>query len=250
MKLKDKVAIITGAGHGIGKAVAIQFAKEGAKLSLNYFGQNKNDMDLLLEELKNYGSEVIISDGDLSDENVVKSLVNHTVKTYGRIDILTNIAGICNQSLIQDLEVETWDRMLDVNLKSVFLTTKYTAPFMIVQKSGRIINFASQLAQKGGIEVSHYAASKAGVIGFTKSIALELGEHGITANCIAPGPIETQMLAKFNYSWREQKLSQLPLHRFGSVEEIVPSVVLLASDPDGNAYTGQTLGPNLGDVML
>ena len=250
MKLKGKTAIVTGAGDGIGKAVALAFAKEGANLSLNYFGKAKQDMDELVNEINSLGSEVILTEGDLSDESIVKSMVNQTFETFGRIDILANIAGICNQSLVQDIEVESWERMIDVNLKSVFLTTKFTVPYMINQKSGRIINFASQLAQKGGIKVSHYAASKAGVIGFTKSIAFELGEHGITANCVAPGPIETRMLAGFDQNWREQKLSQLPLHRFGKVEEIVPTVVLLALDPDGNAYTGQTLGPNLGDVML
>ncbi|AZU62533.1 SDR family NAD(P)-dependent oxidoreductase [Neobacillus mesonae] len=250
MKLKGKTAIVTGAGDGIGREVALAFAREGANLSLNYYGKAKQNMDELVNELNRYGSEVILTEGDLSDESMVKLMVNQTIQTFGRIDILANIAGICNQSLVQDLEVESWDRMINVNLKSVFLTTKYTVPFMIAQKSGRIINFASQLAQKGGIEVSHYAASKAGVIGFTKSIALELGIHGITANCVAPGPFETRMLAGFDQNWREQKLSQLPLHRFGKVEEIVPSFVLLASDPDGNAYTGQTLGPNLGDVML
>lgn len=250
MKLKNKVAIVTGAGHGIGRAVAIAFAKEGANLSLNYYGQVKNELEMLVEELQQYGAEVVLTEGDLSQEDIVKSLINKTVDTFSYIDILANIAGICNQSPIQDLDIDTWDRMMDVNLKSIFLTTKYSAPYMIAQKSGRIINFSSNLGQKGTVDGSHYAASKAGVIGFTKSIALELGQHGITANCIAPGPTDTQMIEGFNHDWRDQKLSQLALPRFGEVEEVVPAVVLLASDPDGNIFTGQTLSPNSGDVMF
>lgn len=250
MKLKDKVAIVTGASQGIGKSVAIAFAKEGANLSLNYFGSDKKEMDAFLKELEGYGIRAIATEGDLSKTDIVKSLINHTVETFDRIDILANVAGISGQSSVQDLDEEAWDTMMNVNLKSVFLTTKYAVPHMISQASGRIINFTSNLGQKGGVEVSHYAASKAGVIGFTKSLALELGQYSITANCVAPGPTETPMLDDFDADWRKEKLAELPLGRFGQVEEIVPTVVLLASDPDGNAFTGQTLSPNVGDVML
>lgn len=148
------------------------------------------------------------------------------------------------------MTVEMWDRMIEVDLRSVFLTTRYVVPHMIKQKSGRIINIASQLGQKGGVEMSHYAAAKAGVIGFTKSIALELGKYGITANCIAPGPIETELVANIDPEWKENKKKELAIPRFGKVEEVAPTAVFLASDPDGNIYTGQTLGPNSGDVMI
>lgn len=250
MRLKDKVAIVTGAGHGVGKAVAITFAKEGANLSLNYYGQTKTEMEGLVQELHQYGAKAILTEGDLSKESVVTSLIDSTIETFNRIDILANIAGICNQRSIVDLDVETWDRMFDVNLKSIFLTTKYSVPYMVSQKSGRIINFSSNLGQKGTAEGSHYAASKAGVIGFTKSIALELGKYGITANCIAPGPTDTQMIEGFDKEWRKKKLSELALPRFGKVDEVIPAVLLLASDPDGNIFTGQTLSPNSGDTML
>ncbi|CEG24989.1 3-oxoacyl-ACP reductase family protein [Peribacillus castrilensis] len=250
MKLKDKVAIVTGAGRGIGKGIALAFAKEGAHLSLNLYGMQKEEVQKLLEELYEYGSMVIVTEGDISQEKVVSELVEKTLVEYGHIDILVNNAGILTQSLIKDMTVETWDQMINIDLKSVFLTTRSVVNHMINQKYGRIINIASQTAQKGGIELSHYAAAKAGVIGFTKSIALELGAYNITANCIAPGPIETELFYAIEEEWKRQKRSELAIPRFGKVEEVAPTAVLLASDPDGNIYTGQTLGPNCGDVMF
>ncbi|PLR79828.1 3-oxoacyl-ACP reductase [Bacillus canaveralius] len=250
MKLKGKAAIITGAGQGIGKAIALSYAKEGANLSLNVYGLDEERVKLLVKELTDFDVQVIVTEGDITDEKIVKELVTNTMNAYGRIDILVNNAGILTQSLIQDMSVEMWDRMIEVDLKSVFLTTRQVVPYMISQKSGRIINTASQLGQKGGVELSHYAAAKAGVIGFTKSIALELGKYGITANCIAPGPIETELVAGINEEWKIQKRSELAIPRFGKAEEVAPTAVLLASDPDGNIYTGQTLGPNSGDVMI
>ncbi|MEB3101776.1 SDR family NAD(P)-dependent oxidoreductase [Ferviditalea candida] len=250
MKLKGRTAIVTGAGQGMGEAIAIAYAKEGADLSLNIYGQSQAKLKALTDELSSYGGKVIVTEGDITKTEVVRSLIESTVCTFGRIDILVNNAGILTQSLIQDMSIEMWDRMLEVDLKSVFLTTRLAVPYMIEQRWGRIINMASQLGQKGGIELSHYAAAKAGVIGFTKSVALELGQYGITANCIAPGPIETQMVADIDENWKAWKKSQLAIPRFGRVEEVAPTAVLLASDPDGNLYTGQTLGPNSGDVMF
>lgn len=250
MKLKDKVAIITGASKGIGKAIAVAFAKEGANLCVNYLPQTEEKDQQVLDELQRFGVKVTAVPGDISKEETVKRLVDQAIRTFGRIDILVNNAGILTQSLIQDMTVEMWDRMIEVDLRSVFLTTRYVVPHMIKQKSGRIINIASQLGQKGGVEMSHYAAAKAGVIGFTKSIALELGKYGITANCIAPGPIETELVANIDPEWKENKKKELAIPRFGKVEEVAPTAVFLASDPDGNIYTGQTLGPNSGDVMI
>ena len=140
--------------------------------------------------------------------------------------------------------------MLEVDLTSCFLTCKYAVPHMIRQRFGRIINLSSQIAQKGSVEHCHYAAAKAGLIGFTKSLAREVGRYNITVNCIAPGPIETQLMGVVSDEWRRQKESELVLPRFGELEEILPTAVFLAAEPDGNLYTGQTLGPNLGDVMM
>lgn len=250
MRLNGKVAVVTGAGQGMGKAIATAFAKEGANLSLNYYGQSQEDIKELSNELKGYKAEVNLIEGDITKEETVKTLVDSTIDMFGQIDILMNNAGIMTQSLIQDMDVETWDRMIEIDLKSVFLTTRYVVPHMISQKLGRIINMASQIGQKGGIELSHYAAAKAGVIGFTKSLALELGQYGITANCVAPGPIETQLISDATQDWKTKKQSELVIPRFGKMEEVVPTAILLASSPDGNIYTGQTLGPNSGDVMI
>ena len=135
-------------------------------------------------------------------------------------------------------------------LRIFFLTFKFAVPIMIKKKSGRIINIASQIAQKGGTDHCHYAAAKAGVIGMTKSLAWDLGQYGITVNCIAPGPINTQMMESVSEEWRKEKMRDLAIPRFGEIEEVVPSAIFLASSPDGDLYTGQTLGPNCGDVML
>lgn len=251
MKLKDKVAIITGAGpgYGMGRGFAEGFAKEGASLVLNYYAQDESEVEKFCNELEQFGQKVIMIEGDISKEETAKNLIKKTIEAFGKIDILVNSAAISTLSHIKDMPTDTWDRMIEVNLRSVFLTTKYAVPYMIEKNFGRIINISSQLGQKGGKEHSHYAAAKAGIIGFTKSIALELGDYGITANCIAPGPIETQMMAGVSEEWKIQKRSELVIPRFGKVEEVVPTAIFLASDPDGNLYTGQTLGPNLGDVM-
>ncbi|GGG04021.1 SDR family NAD(P)-dependent oxidoreductase [Paenibacillus abyssi] len=252
MRLKGKIAVITGAGpvHGIGKGIALAYAREGADLSLNYYGHKLDDMEQFKNELESFGGRVILTEGDISQVETAERLITSTVSAFGRIDILVNNAYISTQSLIQDMTVEAWDNMMSVNLRSVFLTTRFAVPHMIEQKFGRIINMASQIGQKGGVEHSHYAASKAGIIGFTKSIAMELGRHGITANCIAPGPIETHVMHTVNQEWRDKKLAELVIPRFGEVDEVSPTAVFLAAEPDGNLFTGQTLGPNLGDVML
>lgn len=252
MKLKGKVAIITGAGFGRGmsRGFPVGFAREGANLSLNIYKDDAEGIDEFVKELESYGVQVRVTIGDISDESVVKQLVKNTIDAFGKIDILLNCAGITNPKSITEMSVEEWDRMLSVNLRSQFLTCKYVIPYMIEQKSGRIINISSQIAQKGGTDHCHYAASKAGIIGMTKALAWDLGKYGITCNCIAPGPIDTQMMDSVSEEWRRSKKADLALPRFGTIEEVVPSAIFLASDPDGNIYTGQTLGPNSGDVML
>ncbi|MEK5175437.1 3-oxoacyl-ACP reductase FabG [Bacillus sp. Gen3] len=252
MRLEGKVAVITGAGpgNGIGRAIALAFSKEGAKLSLNYLEGNNNDKATFYAELKDYETSVCVVEGDISKEDTAKELIETTLEKYGRIDILVNNAGISTPALLKDMTVSNWDRMIEVNLRSVFLTTRFALPSMISQRFGRIINISSQVAQKGSIEHCHYAAAKAGIIGFTKSLAMEVGEYGITANCIAPGPIMTQLMNEVSDNWRSKKMKELVIPRFGNPDEVAPTAVFLASSPDGNLYTGQTLGPNCGDVML
>lgn len=250
--LEGRVALVTGASRGIGKAIALAFQKEGAQVAVNYKGkENLADAEKLKLEMEKYGStSPILVSGDVTVEADVRQVVDMVNEKLGRIDILVNNAGVLSQYHVQDMPVEEWERILNTNLRSVFLFTRLVVPGMIKRKWGRIINIASQLGQIGGAEMSHYSASKAGIIGFTKSVARELGVHNITANCIAPGPIETDMLKDETDEWRRTKLSELPMKRFGFPEEVAPTAVLLASDPGGNLYTGQTLGPNSGDVML
>ena len=226
------------------------FAREGADLVLNHFQQDPQKMQEFKEELEGYGAKVVLVEGDISQEDTAHKLIQSAMDSFGRVDVLINVAGISNPKLLIDITTEDWNRMLAVDLTSVYFTCKYAVPVMMKQRSGRIINIASQIGQKGSVEHCHYAAAKAGVIGFTKSLAWEMGAYGITANCIAPGPIETQLMGVVSDDWRQGKQAQLALPRFGTLEEVLPSAIFLASDPDGNLYTGQTLGPNLGDVML
>ena len=251
MKLKNKIAIITGAGPGYGMSRGFPtiYAKEGANLVLNHRRDTEEMLDFK-KELEGYGAEVVLVKGDISEEATAKRLIDKAIEKFGRIDILLNNAGISDPKLLIDITKEDWDRMIAVDLTSVFLTCRYAVPIMIKQKFGRIINISSQVGQKGSIEHCHYAAAKAGVIGFTKSLAREVGKYNITANCIAPGPIETQLMGVVSDEWRRLKESELVLPRFGELEEVLPTAVFLAVEPDGNLYTGQTLGPNLGDVML
>lgn len=251
MKLQGKKALITGGSTGIGRAIAIAYAKEGADLAINYYDTEKQALELkkLIEE--EYGRKVVIIQGDVTKVDQVENMVDVTVKAFGRIDILVTSSGITHQALVKDLTIEQWDRMMNVNLRGPFLCVKFVLPHMLEQKSGRIINIASQLGQIGAIENAHYAASKAALICFTKSLAREVSTLGINANCIAPGPIATPFLLDgYDEEWKERKQNSLPLGRFGEVEEVAPTAVLLAADPDGNIYVGQTLGPNSGDVML
>jgi 3-oxoacyl-[acyl-carrier protein] reductase len=248
-KLKGRVAIVTGASRGIGREIAGLFAENGADLAINY--RSSRDMaESLAEQCRGHGSRVVVVQADVSEADQAKRLVESSLKEFGKVDILVNNAGVLLQSLVKDMSVEEWDAMIKSDLRSVFLCTRFVLPSMIEARYGRIINVASQLGQKGAPELAHYSAAKAGVIGFTKALAREVGEYNITANCVAPGPIETDMVAAISDEWKAMKQKELPLPRFGRVEEVAPTALLLAADPDGSIYTGQTLGPNSGDVMF
>jgi len=162
---------------------------------------------------------------------------------------LVNNAGIFTESLIENMAVADWDRVVNTNLRGTFLCTRALLNQMLGRGYGRVINIASQLGQIGGASVGHYSASKAGVIGFTKALAREVSRRGVLVNAVAPGPIETPLLESETEEWRSNKLAELPIGRFGTVDEVTPTVVMLAS-ADGSYYVGQTLGPNGGDVML
>jgi 3-oxoacyl-[acyl-carrier protein] reductase len=249
MKLKGKNALITGSNSGIGKAIALAFADEGANVGINYLESEEEAADVA-GLAKKTGAGAVILQADVSKENEVEMMFSKFISEFNTIDILVNNAGILTISSIINMPVEMWDNMHAVNLRSVFLCTKHALPHMIKQNYGRIINISSQLAQKGCAERSHYVSAKAGIIGFTKSLAREVCQYNITANCIAPGPIETDIINISPKEFIAKKINELPLSRYGNVNEVAPTAVLLAADPDGNIYTGQTLGPNCGDVML
>jgi len=245
--LSGRRALVTGAAGGIGAAIARSYAEAGANLAL--CDVHAERLTQTAELCCTYGVKVALCESDASTATGAKEAVEACVKAYGGIDIVVNNAGMLTQAPCIDLSHAMWEEMLRVDLTSVFLVSQQALPYMIKQCWGRIINIASQLGIKGGVELTHYAAAKAGVIGFTKSLALEVAKNNVLVNAIAPGPIETPLLDGLSQDWKETKAKELPLGRFGQPHEIAPTAVLLASDPGGNLYVGQTLGPNSGDVM-
>ncbi|MGH3273397.1 MAG: SDR family NAD(P)-dependent oxidoreductase [Streptosporangiaceae bacterium] len=247
-KLAGKVAIVTGGARGIGGQIAMAFAAEGADVVI---------ADLLdaaaaapvLAAITRSGRRFLLVATDVSDEGQVRAMVDAAYAEFGQVDILVNDAGVVSQSAFAELEVSEWDRVIAVNLRGVFLCSRFVLPGMLARGHGKIINVASQLGQIGGLEMVHYSASKAGVIGLTKALAREVSGQGIHVNAIAPGPILTDMMAQETDEWAARKLAELPMGRFGQPDEVAPTAVFLASD-DSSYYVGQTLCPNGGDVML
>ncbi len=247
MKLEGKTALVTDAGRGIGREIALAFAREGASLGVNDL--TGDGLAETVGDVEGMGREALALPADVSSEDGAGGMVEAFVERFGRVDVLVNNAGVFDESPVGSMPVETWDRMIRINLRSVFLCARFVLPHMQRDRSGRIINVSSQLAIKGGAGLAHYCAAKAGIIGFTKSLALEAAPHNITVNSIAPGPIETLLTAGSEPASLETLLARLPLGPNGQPHAVAPTAVLLASDPDGNLYTGQTLGPNSGDVM-
>ncbi|MCG8990148.1 SDR family oxidoreductase [Delftia acidovorans] len=245
--LNGRRAVVTGAGSGIGEAIALAYAQAGAQLLLADIDAARADS--VAQRCRALGAQAETVIGDVGDESTAHRIVDRCVQAFGGIDILVNNAGMLTQSRCADMSTAMWDEMLRVDLRSVFLCARRAVPHMQAQRWGRIINIASQLGIKGGVELSHYAAAKAGVIGFTKSLALEVAPDNVLVNAIAPGPIATPLVDGISADWKRAKEASLPLGRFGRANEVAPTAVLLASDPGGNLYVGQTLGPNSGDVM-
>ena len=247
-KLDGKVAVVTGGARGIGGEIATAFAAEGADVVIaDVLGAEAAAP--VLSSVAESGRRSLLLQTDVSDERQVRAMVDAALAEFGQIDILVNDAGVVSQVAFADLEVSEWDRVLSVNLRGVFLCTRFVLPGMLERRSGKIINVASQLGQIGGIEMVHYSASKAGVIGLTKALAREVSGQGVQVNAIAPGPILTEMMAQETEEWAARKLAELPMGRFGQAHEVAPTAVFLASD-DSSYYVGQTLCPNGGDVML
>ncbi|MFJ8063854.1 3-oxoacyl-[acyl-carrier-protein] reductase [Psychrobacillus sp. NPDC096426] len=246
-KLDGKSAIVTGASRGIGKDIALYLAKEGAKVAVNYSG-SKEKAEAVVEEIKARGGEAFAIQANVDQSEDIKELVNATLEQFGSIDILVNNAGITRDNLLMRMKEQEWDDVLNTNLKGVFLCTKAVTRQMMKQRAGRIINITSIVGVSGNPGQANYVAAKAGVIGLTKTSALELASRNITVNSVAPGFITTDMTDALPEEVKAQMLSQIPLAKFGNTEDIAKAVAFLASD-DANYITGQTLHVNGGMFM-
>ncbi|MDN6293840.1 MAG: 3-oxoacyl-[acyl-carrier-protein] reductase [Alkalibacterium sp.] len=238
-----KVVIVTGSSRGIGKAIASSFLKDGHTVVVNGRSEFKPE---LLEYFNGLGGKAHPIIGDISDETFVKKMIKETKKTFKKIDVLVNNAGLTKDNLLIRMSEEDFDATLSVNLKGTFFTAKEAAKVMLKQRSGHIINISSVVGTTGNVGQANYAASKAGVIGFTKTIAKELAPRGVVANAIAPGFIESDMTDGLTDEIKEQALQSIPLKRLGTAEEIAELVNFLS---DQKYITGQVLHVDGGMVM-
>ncbi len=236
------VAIVTGAGSGIGRAIATHLAADGYKVLVN---------DFRPESAEAVAAEIggVACAGDVSVEADVAKLLAQAEAVYGPVTHLVNNAGHVHQGRFTDLTVQDFDRMIAVHLRGTFLCTQSVLPGMLARGAGCIVNIASQLGQIGGVELVHYSAAKAGIIGLTKALAREVSAQGVRVNAVAPGPINTPLVMGLSDDWKRAKTAELPLGRFGEPGEVAATVAFLCS-PAASLFVGQTLGPNSGDVML
>ncbi|NNJ09509.1 3-oxoacyl-ACP reductase FabG [Chloroflexales bacterium ZM16-3] len=245
-KLDGKVAVVTGASRGIGRAIAVLLAKEGAQVAINY----NNDLpgaQEVADEIAGFGGTAMLAQADVSDTDQARAMIKKVADTWGRIDVLVNNAGITRDKSMRKLTDEDWVSVLNTNLNSVYWCTSAAMPIMIGQKFGRIINLSSYVGQAGNFGQANYAASKGGIIAFTKTAAIELAKYNITVNSLAPGFTLTDMLSKVADSVQDQIKSKIPMGRFGLPEEMAKAVLFLAADAD--YITGQQINVNGGVFM-
>jgi len=245
--LTGKTAFVTGASRGIGRAIALRLAADGAKVALN-FASNSAKAESVKAEIESAGGTAMLVRGDVSDFATVTELVKKIVDDWGRLDILINNAGITRDNLLLKMSEDDFDKVIATNLKGVFNCTKAVTKLMMRQRGGRIVNMSSVVGLKGNISQTNYAAAKAGIIGFTKSAARELASRGVTVNAVAPGLINTDMTAALSEKVKEVMLQEIPAGRMGTPEDVANAVAFLVSDQA--AYiTGQVLSVDGGLVM-
>lgn len=249
-KLENRVAVVTGSSSGIGREVITAFASEGADVVINYPSESEAEAGMqLCDEVLQMGRQAIAIQADVSKEEEVHLLASKAYEKFNRIDVLVNNAGIASAALVEEMDTSLWQRLLMVHLGGVFFCTRAFLPDMYVKNYGRIINTASQLAYKGAPGLSHYTTAKAGIIGFTRSLALEIGKRNVTVNCVAPGATQTPILKDLSGEMLETIRLAIPKGRLAEVEDIAPAYVFLASE-EARHIVGQTISPNGGDVFL
>jgi acetoacetyl-CoA reductase len=243
-RLDGQVAIVTGAGRGIGQAIARELAATGANVVINY-GTSAEGAEALGKEIESsHGVKVLVVRADVTDYEQVEQMIGQVVDTFGQVDILVNNAGITRDKTLKNMTRQQWDEVIHTNLGSVFNCTKHVLPFMLERKHGKIVNISSFVAMAGNVGQANYAATKAGIIGFTKSVALEVSRHGITVNAVCPGFTETDMLWEVPENIRQRILDKIPQGRFGTAEEIAACVRFIVTE--GDYMTAQAISINGG----
>lgn len=249
ISLKSKVSLITGASRGIGKATALLLARAGSDIAINYIEQDSdaNEVRELVEEL---GQKAFLYKGDVGKSSVAREFVDRAVAEFGRIDIIVNNAGIWTFSEIGNTDERVWDETLEVNLKGVFNLCNAAVPYLKKNGGGRVINVASTAGQRGEAFHSHYAASKGGILAFTKSLAVELAPYRVLVNAVAPGWVDTELNDGVfaNDAFRQQVVDSIPLRRIATAEDVAGAVLFLASDLAGH-ITGATININGGSIL-
>ena len=242
-----KVTFVTGGSRGIGKQVALKFARNGYNIVINYVSDN-TDIKGLQEEFEKENVEILLVKADVTKKEEIQNLVKTAIEKFGHIDVLVNNAGITRDGLLMRMKEEDFDKVIEINLKGTFLVTKEVIPYMMKKREGSIINISSVVGVVGNAGQSNYAASKAGMIGFTKSVAKELASRNIRANCVAPGFIKTDMTDVLSEEVKENIHNQIPLRRMGEPEEVANLVYFLGSE-ESKYITGQVVHVDGGMVM-
>jgi 3-oxoacyl-(acyl-carrier-protein) reductase len=244
--LRGKVALVTGASRGIGKAIALELACRGAAVALNYRA-SKGEAESLAGQIKEIGSEALLVQGDVAKKSEAREVVQKVIEHWGRLDILVNNAGITRDKSLRKMADDDWADVINVNLNGTYYCTSAALPSMMDRKFGRIINISSLVGQSGNFGQANYAASKGGIASFTKSLALEMARYNITANTVAPGFTCTEMLQKIPPNILDQIKAKIPMGRFAMPEDVAKAVAFLAAD--GDYITGQQLSVNGGIYM-